>query len=182
MIEIETYIALLRGVNVAGQKKLAMSLLKALLTDLGLMNVQTYIQSGNVVFMYKKNNGLFLKELIEREISKKFDFKVEVILRTWDELAKVYSKKPFTEAEGFLDTAVYITFIDKNSGGELVNLVDDKRFMPDRFEAFKDEIYIYCPGGYGNTKLNNTYFERKLKKTATTRNLNTIRQLLEMGK
>jgi uncharacterized protein (DUF1697 family) len=181
MIEIETYIALLRGVNVAGQKKLAMSLLKSLLTDLGLMNVQTYIQSGNVVFKYEKNNGLFLKELIESEIIKKFDFRIEVILRTWDELAKVYHQKPFTEAEGFLDTAVYITFIDKNDGGELVKLVDDKRFTPDRFEAFGDEIYIYCPGGYGNTKLNNTYFERKLKKTATTRNLNTIRQLLEMG-
>lgn len=182
MIEIETYIALLRGVNVAGQKKLAMSLLKALLTDLGLIKVQTYIQSGNVVFMYEKNNSLFLKELIEREIAKKFDFKVEVILRTWDELTKVYSQKPFTEGEGFLDTAVYITFIDNNSGSESVKLVDDKRFMPDRYEVFGDEIYLYCPGGYGNTKLNNAYFERKLKKTATTRNLNTVRQLLEMGR
>lgn len=182
MIKLETYIALLRGVNVSGQKKVPMSKLKALLTDLGLMNVQTYIQSGNVIFRSEESNCLLLKKLIEEKIKNEFGFAVDVIIRTWDELLKTVLSIPFKDEEVFLDTAIYVTFVDRFGNDEMIGLVDDKRNMPDLFEVIGNEIYIYCPGGYGNTKLSNTFFERKLKKVTTTRNLNTVRQLLEMGR
>jgi uncharacterized protein (DUF1697 family) len=182
-MEITTYVALLRGINVSGQKKMAMPQLKSVLTDFGLMNVQTYIQSGNVVFKTHNTSILSIKEGIETEIFNRFGFSVEVLLRTYDEFSRIIELMPYSEANGFLESAIYVAFIDNYENiSVLPEVVDDGRYAPDIFQRIGNEVYLYCPSGYGNTKINNNYFERKFKKTATTRNLNTIRQLIDLGK
>ena len=92
---MEKYIALLRGINVSGQKKIKMSDLKILFEELSFTNVQTYIQSGNVLFTSNMNNKKAILNKIEKKITNRFGYKVEVILKTPDELKRAIKSNPF---------------------------------------------------------------------------------------
>ena len=94
-----TYIALLRGINVSGHKKIKMPDLKAMFEALGFTNVRTYIQSGNVVF--ESNFAADLESKISAKILEQFGFEVSVICRTAEELEQVIARNPYVEMEGF---------------------------------------------------------------------------------
>jgi uncharacterized protein (DUF1697 family) len=177
----ETYIALLRGINVSGQKKIPMNELKTLMTGLGFMNVLTYIQSGNIVFNAKVENKQTLVAMIENALCAVFGFEVSVIIRTLTEFKSIFEQCPFIQENGFLEEATYFVFLSDGRAESGIHLPVDGSYLPDRFVAIENEVFVYCPGGYGNTKLNNNYFERKFKTVATTRNLNTVKQLIQIG-
>jgi uncharacterized protein (DUF1697 family) len=163
-------IALLRGVNVGG-RKVPMAELREVFEDLGHGNVRTYIQSGNVVFD-AKGSVQTVRTALETAIDRAFSLDVTVLLRTPAELAKVVKTNPF-------GSDAYVTFLDGAPDRKLVAALDPAPFAPDEFRVVGQEVYVRCPNGYGRTKINNTYFEKKLATRATTRNWNTVETLLD---
>ena len=172
---MKKYIVLLRGINVSGKNKLPMEELQGLLNDLGFQNVQTYIQSGNIILESAEGKSLTCNK-IKEGIQNKFGYDIPVIARTIPEWKKAIAKYPFpTEntkivAFVFLNKKVYETKID-------VKGIDEDKYLIDN-----DMVFIHCPSGFGKTKLANKLFEKKLNVTATTRNYNTTLKLLELAK
>jgi len=176
------YISILRGINVSGQKKIIMGDLKSLYQDLGFQNVLTYIQSGNVIFEVGESKIPELKENIENAIQKKYKFHVPVEIRTNSELSKVINNCPFglvNLAEN--GTKVLLTFLSsvpsKSNVSELLKHVKS----PDELAVSGKEVYLFCPGGYGKSKLSNSFMEKKLGVEATTRNWKSIHKLFELS-
>lgn len=172
------YIALLRGINVGGQKKIKMIDLKVMFESLNFINVKTYIQSGNVSFDYGTTDTTELSNEIEKKISETFGFLVKTIIRTEEELRNIVNNNPFTKQENIELDKVYLTFMVDVPQPSTVLLLDIKKEENEKFVIISREIYVYCPNGYGRTKLNNNMFEKKLKTDATTRGLKTINNIL----
>ena len=179
---MKTYIAILRGINVSGQKKILMADLKELLIKLKLKDVTTYIQSGNAVF--KSEEKLSIEEFatrIEKAIEKHFKFEVPVIVRSSDEMKKVIAANSFPKNKKIDLARLHVTFLSHVPEKSLVNEIKKLSFTPDEFIVNGMEVYLHTPEGYGETKLSNSFFEKKLKVTATTRNWKTVNTLLEMS-
>lgn len=173
----KTFIALLRGINVSGHNMIKMDALKQLFSDLGFSNIQTYLQSGNVVFNSEEIHEDKLRETIESSILKQFGLIVPVIILEKDRLISVRNSCPFI-SENQDPSAIYITFlhekIDQNSFSSILL----PKITGEEALAGEKAIYLYLPAGYGKTKLNNNFFENKLKTVATTRNWKTVNELL----
>jgi uncharacterized protein (DUF1697 family) len=179
----QTYIALLRGINVSGQKPVKMTELKALFESLGFHSVETYIQSGNVVFKSGDINDIVLAVAkIESAIEKKYDFVVPVILRNAEDLKNIIAGNSYANS-GTCDLKyLHVTFLNSQPEKDNIEYALKGDYSPNTFYITGREIYLHCPGGYGKTKLNNNFFESKLKVKATTRNWNTVNVLYEMAK
>ena len=179
---MQTYISILRGINVSGQKKILMVDLKLLLEKMKFENVTTYIQSGNVVFKSSTElTDLELSKKIETEIFKKYKFEVPVIIRTQQELENVISSNPFLKEKNINIEKLHVTFLSEKPNKGLLESIAHLNFSPDRFFINGKEVYLYIPESYGETKLSNKFFENKLKVTATTRNWKTVNKLGEIA-
>jgi uncharacterized protein (DUF1697 family) len=175
---MNTYISMLRGINVSGQKKIRMAELKSLYESLSLTNVETYVQSGNVVFDSKEQDAIKLRDSIESQIETAFGFSVPVLIRTGDEFKRIIESHPFAGEEA---VRVLVTFLyDRPENSKLEDLSHYKDKV-DQFVIGEREIFLYCPGGYGKTKLSNAFFERKLDVIATTRNWKSVNALYQMA-
>jgi len=172
------YIAMLRGINVSGQKKILMADLRAHLEELGLDNVQTYIQSGNVVFDCEDATPEELQVKIEGQIAAKYGFEVPCQVKTPEKLVHVLNNNPFEDKD---TSRLYVTFLSEVPLQELVTKLEDYNYSPEEYILDKQNIYFYSPHGYGNAKMNNNFFENKLKVAATTRNWKTVNQLAAMA-
>ena len=171
----ETWVCLLRGVNVGG-KKVSMNALRELLEGLGFEGVTTYIQSGNVVFTSSSGSAKRLAGDIRKAIQKELNLEVTVLLRSPDDMAEVTAAKPFAGGEN-----VHVTFLDDEPDASKVAAIDHDGYPPDEFEVIGREVYLRCPNGYGRSKLTNSFWERKLGVAATTRNWRTVEKLLGMA-
>lgn len=182
IIGMTTYISILRGINVGGQKKIQMSDLKSLYEGLNLRDVITYIQSGNAIF--KSDQETLIPELVKRiesAISGKYNFVVPVIIRTIDEIKKTLSVNPFFREKGIDIEKLHVTFLETKPQAINVDNISKFDFSPDKFKIIDREVYLYCPNGYGISKLSNNFFENKLKMKVTTRNWKTINKLIELA-
>lgn len=177
-----TYISILRGINVSGQKLIRMTDLEKLYEGLGLSNIITYIQSGNVIFKTDINSTV--KELslkIEEAIQQKYGFNVPVIIRTLEEMQAAIESNPFQKGPDSVSQKLYITFLEEKPQLADIEKINHFDFLPDKFIIIDREVYLDCSGGYGTTRLSNTFFENKLKVRATTRNWNTVNKLVELA-
>ena len=179
---MKTYISLLRGINVSGQNKIRMPEQKELYESLALVNVVTYIQSGNVLFDCVEQDPTRLVKSIEAEIERSFGTSVRVFLRDKNQFQKIIDSNPYIYQRNEDPEKLHVTFLsDLPSASRLTNL-----HLPvgssDEFQLFDKEIYLFCPNGYGRTKISNSYFERKLSVAATTRNWKTVKALSEIAK
>ena len=182
MANMHTYISMIRGINVSGQKMIKMTELKALYESLRLTNVATYIQSGNVVFQSGRNDPLAVGTSIEKAIEKSFGYSVTVVVRRPAEFRKVVIKCPFLGTTRMDESRLYVTFLKSRPPLSLVKtmaLVTLKN--ADTYEHTGNEIYLHCPNGYGKTLYSNNFFEKHLRVAATTRNWKTVRTLLAMS-
>ena len=173
------FIALLRGINVSGQKQIKMADLKTSFEVLGSSNVQTYIQSGNVVFSYNNSQTKNLEKLIEKKILEDYGFQVPTIVLKSEEWNTIMHSNPFLKESGNKTEKLYLTILSEEPSDENLKQLHRDEFAPDAFVIDGKNIYLYLPNGYGRTKLNNNYFENKLKVTATTRNWKTVKKLSE---
>jgi uncharacterized protein (DUF1697 family) len=177
-----TFISILRGINVSGQKKVLMEDLKSIYTDLGFSEVTTYIQSGNVIFSTPGDRSAGeLSDRIEKAIENKYHFQVPVIIRSAPEIKAVLASNPFLTENGIDPDKLHVTFLGSEPQPSALSAIQTFDFPPDRFGIIGREVYLYCPGGYGNTKLSNSFFESKLKVKATTRNWKTVGKLGELS-
>ncbi len=175
---MKTYISMLRGINVSGQKKINMDDLKKLYESLGFENVQTYIQSGNVIFECSNKNIADIKSAIEKKIKQLFDFDVIVFIRTKDEFKNLIENSPFSAQD---INNLYVTFLSDAPVKISEEEFKKAKAPSEEFLISDREIYLLCPDGYGRTKLSNNFFERKLKLCATTRNWKTVNKLFELA-
>lgn len=172
------YIALLRGINVGGQKKIKMAALQGICEEIGLQNVQTYIQSGNLVFESSEEVVPHLEKNIKGAIQEHFGFDVPVMVMKQAYLKQIVENNPFLKAAAELDTKLlHVTFLAEKPAKDLVDALAEKDYGTDEFKVVEHCVYLYFPNGYGRTKLTNTVFEKKLKVNATTRNWRTINKL-----
>jgi uncharacterized protein (DUF1697 family) len=179
---MKTFISILRGINVSGQKKIRMADLTALYQEQNLRNVITYIQSGNVIFTTGENaTPQTLSKKIELAIKKKYRFDVPVIIRTAQEIKKTIFANPFLKRSDVDKERLYVTFLEEHPEDHAVENIRSVDYTPEEFVIKNREIFLYCPNGYGNAKLSNNFFENKLKITATTRNWRTVNTLLAMA-
>ena len=173
-----TYIALLRGINISGQKKIKMGELRKTLENIGLNDVTTYIQSGNIVFNSGPANVEELQNTIYEVILRDFGFEVPTLVVTGNQVERILSTNPFAqETEG---NRLYFVLLKQPPKQELVDQLNGQHFPSEDFHVTPACVYLCCKNGYGNAKLNNNLIERKLKVVATTRNLKTMQKLLEM--
>lgn len=176
-----TFIALLRGINVSGQKLVPMVELKNLLDKLGFKDAKTLIQTGNVVFSSPKADKDSIVKTLEAGILKHFSFDVSVILRTLAEMVSALDKNPFAKRKLADNERVYITFLAQFPDKTLVKAFEEISDGKDEFFVTKTEVYILVRDGYGKTRFSNNFVEKKLKVAATTRNLETTGKLIAMG-
>jgi uncharacterized protein (DUF1697 family) len=148
--------------------------------SLGFKNVKTYLQSGNILFEHDSVDAAKIAENIERKISQNFGFSVNVIIRTRDELESIVNSNPFIKDPTIEFDKLHVTFL--RDMPDTRTILDINKDENEKFEVMGKEIYLYCPNGYGRTKLKNGVFEKKLNTTATTRNWKTTNKLLEMSR
>ncbi len=174
----KTFIALLRGINVSGQKKIKMAELRETLTKSGLENVQTYIQSENIIFDSGIKEVSTLEYKIHEAIAKNFGFDVPTLVVGGNDVQKILDDNPF--AAGAEENRLYYVLLKQAPEKDLVLQFEELTFQNEDFYITEKCIYLMCKKGYGNAKLNNNLIERKLKVEATTRNQKTMKKLLEM--
>ncbi|MCK9926651.1 DUF1697 domain-containing protein [Frankia sp. Mgl5] len=176
------YAALLRGINVAGKAKVRMPDLRRIFEDLGNRDIQTYLQSGNVVFSAPPEAGDAQEVAagIRRKMISDLDVDVAILLRTGAELTEIVAASPFLDREEDY-TKLHVTFLDQVPGEAAVD-----RFTVPAGESgipaiIGRNVYLHCPDGYGRTRLSNVYIEKKLGTVGTTRNWKTVLRLCELA-
>ena len=176
-----TYIAMLRGINVSGQKPVKMDQLRKMFEALGFAEVKTYVQSGNVVFQAKKSPVAELSRKIEAGILREFGFDVPVISKTAEEIGSTIQNNPFLKEKAIDPARLHVTFLSGVPAKAALEKLSAVRAAPDRFHSLATEIYLHCPDGYGNSKLANNILERLLSLRATTRNWKTVNELYRLA-
>ena len=180
------YVAMLRGINVGGHKKIKMDRLRESFEALGFDAVKTYIQSGNVVFKAGKSAPPALSKKIEERIVKDFGFSALVITRTMDEFAQAVAGNPFLKKSGVAPVIdidkekLHVMFLPATPSTPDLKQLQGLTTEPDQSRCLGKEIYFYLPNGVAHSSLANNPLERKLLHTATMRNWRTVTTLHQM--
>ena len=175
----QRYVALLRGVNVGGRNKLPMADLREIFAEAGCAAVQTYIQSGNVVFEAAQDMAERVPEIVTLAIRRRIDIETAVIVRSREELRQVADSNPFdTSGDPRL---LHVAFLQDTPGAEAVARLDPLRSPPDAFAVRGRNVYLHYPNGVARSKLTNEYLAAQLETVSTMRNWRTVLTLLEMA-
>jgi uncharacterized protein (DUF1697 family) len=177
---LQTYVALLRGINLGARNKVAMADLRALFDALGMEDVETYIQSGNVVFKSRVANATELTEVIEKGITRDLGLSVTVALRTKAQLARAVTGNPFVR-DGKDPANLHVTFLARRPERARVRELEATEFGRDEFRVVGQDVFLHLPDRYGGSPLSNAYFEKELGVAATTRNWRTVTKLAELA-
>lgn len=176
----ETFVALLRGINLGGKNKLPMKELVAIFERVGCERVKHYIQSGNVVFGASAPLARRVPAVVAAEIERGFGLHVPVVVRSAAEMRAVAQGNPLLAAGASHDVLHVVFLADAPTAKQRATL-DPARSPPDTFVVEGREVYLSCPDGFGRTKLTNAYFDSKLGTTSTIRNWRTVLTLVEMS-
>ncbi len=177
---MNTKIAILRGINVGGKRKILMNDLKLLCKKMGLKDVHTYIQSGNLIFKSEKHPTELEKEL-EKTIAENYGFQIPIIILKATDLQNAVAKNPFLSEVN--DTKqLHLTLLKEKPKQESIDKILSYNFEPDQFKIDHKNVFLWCKGKYHQSKLSTNFFEKNLNVQATTRNWNTILKLLQMTK
>lgn len=179
---MNTYIALLRGINVGGNKLIRMQELKAMFVELQYANVRTYIQSGNVVFESEAASGEGLAEVISQRIWETFGFEVPVIIRSVEELEAVIAGNPFplTEPEEF--KRLYVSFLADEPSAEALEKVRPYEDGADQVRVIGKEMYTYYEVSVSESPLFKVQFDKLLGTNLTARNWNTLGKVTALAR
>ena len=176
-----TYAALLRGINVGGNKKVPMAELRTLLQGLGHGGVGTYLQSGNAVFSADRGDEDSLAAELVDAVEKHFGFTVDVLVRDHAYLRAVREACPFPAAE-LEAKQLHVTYFSDPVDAERFASVEPAAFLPEEFRLGDRVLYLYAPDGLGRSKLAEALAKPRLLKgvLATTRNWNTVVKMEEL--
>jgi len=172
------YVVLLRGVNV-GQNILRMERLREICADMRLEKPRTYLQSGNLI-VESRGTAAALSKSLEKRLAGETRLPVTVIVRSADEIGTVLKVNPFLGQKGIDEAKLHVTFLQRKPEESAVEGLKKIAAGADQFRWLGTEIYLFCPSGYGQTKLSNGTFERLLGMRATSRNWRTVTKLREI--
>jgi uncharacterized protein (DUF1697 family) len=179
--DVGAYVALLRGINVGGNKRIAMADLRKLLEDLDYDNVRTYLQSGNAVFSSRGRSLTKLERDITARIQRDLGLDVAVLVRSGRDMQAVVRSNPYT-AELTDPTKLLVAFLSAEPAKERMADIDPESFLPERFEVFGKHIYLWCPHGQAGSTMLGSFGDRQLGVTVTIRNWRTVENLAELAK
>jgi uncharacterized protein (DUF1697 family) len=179
MPEKKIYVALLRGINVGGNRRVAMADLRGWVEEIGLQQVRTYVQSGNLVFK-SQQPAAALEKKIERKIAQAAGFEVRVVVRSAKEIREVMRSNPFVKRSGIDLSKLRVTFLAEAAGAGARAKLKALPGGGDESKVCESEIFLYCPNGYGRSKLVNSVLEKTAGGAATTRNWRTVNALCAM--
>jgi uncharacterized protein (DUF1697 family) len=171
------YVAFLRAINVGGNAVLKMADLKKMFEAARLENVQTYIQSGNVIFETDEDQDALTGQ-IERQLENVAKYKIELFVRPMREIQSIVEKVPFTAKEG---ETIYVAFLNKKPDKKSQHAMLAFQSDADEF-AFKGRELYNLRRDRDKTVFSNNFVEKVLKMPATTRNLTTIVKIVEKYK
>jgi uncharacterized protein (DUF1697 family) len=177
--DMTTIIALLRGINVGGHNRLPMRDLVTILQEIGLQHVQTYIQSGNVVFETDSTDLVALSEQIGAAVAKNHGFSPFVMLLTLSDFQAAIAANPFPDGEE-APKSLHFFFMDQAPDHPDLSKLEAIKTESERYELIDKVFYLYAPDGIGRSKL-----AAKVGKgwdvTMTARNWRTVSKLMEMA-
>jgi uncharacterized protein (DUF1697 family) len=176
---LTAFIAMLRGVNVGGNS-LRMEWLRSACESIGLRNVRTYVQSGNVVFT-SAMSAAKLARTLKATVDAQTRLPVTIVIRSTAQMAKIVAGNPFPGQQGVDAAKLHVTFLDRAPVRPALDRLDALAGSRDQYRLADSEIYLYCPLSYGDTKLSNTAIEKVLGVGATTRNWKTVTTLSAMA-
>jgi uncharacterized protein (DUF1697 family) len=177
-----TYISMLRGINLAGHKRVEMARLRVMFEGMGFEQVRTYINSGNVVFKTGKSAPAALSKKIEERMVAEFGFGALVITRTAAELGRAIEGNPFAKESRSDPAYVFIGFLERAPKADAVEKLQARAAKTEQAHCSGKEIYVYYVDGMGRAKLlTHGVLEKVLAVKATMRNWNTVSKLYEMA-
>jgi len=165
-----------------GHNSIKMTDLAALYSDHGFIRPETFIQSGNVIFSTEKELPVTeIAQVIETALHVTFGYDVPVMIRTVPEMRNILSSNPFLGEANFDPAKMAVIFLHDNLTESRIEKVADIDYPPDKFKIIGNEIYTFCPNGFGKTKLYTNFFENKMKVKGTARNWKTVMTLLGLA-
>lgn len=175
-----TNIALLRGINVSGKNAIRMAELRDSVARLGFEDVQTYLQSGNIVFRTAATDKTTLAATIKAQIAQDFGLDVPVLVLSAQDLEFIAHANLLWPDTGGDESLFHCTFLFEGVAAAMFHALALPCTQGERAVLVNHAVLLHCPHGYGKTKLNNSYFERALGVPATTRNWRTVLALQEL--
>ena len=172
-------VALLRAVNVGGKNRLPMTVVAEIFSDAGAVDVQTYIQSDNVVFRATPGIAELLPSVVTAAIMENFGFSVPVIVRSAAEFRRLARDNPFL-GDGVDTTKLHVTFLSDRPDAARAEALDPGPASTDKLAVQGHEVYLHCPNGMGRSRLTTAYLDAKLATTSTIRNWKTVLKLVDM--
>jgi uncharacterized protein (DUF1697 family) len=173
------YVSMLRAVNVGGHGRLTMDALKEAYVDVGLGQVRTLLQSGNVLFTSRLKDRDALAKRISQELERRFGLEIEVIVRTLAEVRTIVERGPVSARAD--PAKLHVMFLSRVPSAKGAAALVKEHKGPEMIEIRGPEIYLYYPNGMGRSKLSTAVLERRLETSGTARNWNTLKKLLEVG-
>ena len=177
---MNTFVALFRGINVGGRNKLPMRELAVVLEALGLQNVRTYIQSGNVVFQSEEQPPGDLSARISEAIDERHGFAPSVLILTLEEFEKALAENPYPEAVNEPKT-LHVYFLSAEPEHPDVETLERLKLENEQYTIIGKAFYLHAPDGIGRSKLA-AGAEKALGVTVTARNWRSAGKILELAK
>lgn len=174
---MRAYVVLLRGVMPYGRNKVPMATLRTILSEAGLRDVQTYIQSGNVIARSELNRAK-IETLVHDAIRERIGANISAIARTAEQFRVIFEQNPFANVD---NTRVYFSLLNKYPSREQREKFLLTDFSPDKVQLIDDTLYTLYNTKHSDSKFTNNFFEKQLKVTSTSRNFNTMSKLVELS-
>lgn len=174
------YVSMLRGINVGAHHRIKMERLRECFEPLGFEQVKTYIQSGNVVFKAATMASSAMSQKIEKKLLGEFGFAIPVICRTADEMNAILAGNPFLKQRGIDRGKLHVMFLSGQPLGHGLKKMRGFCAAVEKIECKGCDIYLFMPNGLGESKLMRASLEKMLGVVPTTRNWNTVNQLVRM--
>jgi uncharacterized protein (DUF1697 family) len=171
------FIGLLRGINVGGNKKVAMSDLLALLQRLKFDEARTLLQSGNLVFRTNGKTAAQLERLLESEVLKRLALETRFFVRSEEEWKAVIAANPFPNEAKRDPAHLVVMFLEREPKADDVNALQGAIKGRETLRADGRHLYIVYPDGMGTSRFSHSVIEKKLEMRGTARNWNTVLKL-----
>ncbi len=178
---MRTYVALLRGINVSGRNIVPMSGLKKLFLGSGFLDVVTYLNSGNVVFRTRNAAPDRLRSVIESAVKRQFALEIKVLVSTLEQLIRCLRACPYDPGKLRPGENIFLTILSSVPVAELVDNLTSAKDETDECLTTGNVVYILTRRGYSKTSYANSFIEKTLAVDATTRNINSLNKIAEIG-
>jgi len=176
---MRVFVGLLRGINVGGHKKVPMAGLRELLGELGFERVESYIQSGNVVFIGRESAAK-VESTLEQALARQLGFAVDVIVRTGEQWQGYADGSPFPDAEAERSNLLHLALSKRAFSPTVVTTLRTYAKANERIEVRGDALWIDFVAGVARSKLTPAVLDRVVGSPVTARNWRTVQKLQAM--